>query len=644
MEGETANQRRYKASTPMKPVSHFLLLAIMLTSPAVFPARAATNEVTTLADSGIGSLRSTISNSISGDVITFATSGTITLTLGELLITNNLTIIGPGATNLIISGNNLQRIFNFAAGTTNSISGLSINNGQATNGINGNSGGSGGGIYNQGTLYLTACVFNGNRAGAGGRSTVSAGTGGAGGTGGAIYNLGSIALTNCNLMNNLAGKGGAGGSATGSDIAGGTGGVGGAGGAISSSGSISLTGCTFSGNLGGNGGSGGAGSPTSSSFVGSGTGGAGGAGGAGGGIYNSGSISLTECTLGGNSVGNGGGGGTGGSGLGSLTSGGNGGRGGIAGGGGAIYSSGSLSLISCTISGNTAANGGSGGAGGAETGGGFPGGDGFDGVGGVGGGIFGTNCTLRSTLVAVNNANPTNGPDISGVITSRGHNLIGNADGSSGITNGVNADLAGNTASPLNPRLGSLGDYGGGILTMALLPGSPAVDAGDDAVLNAPFNLATDQRGNPYSRKIGAHVDIGAFELLPGDENYDGAVDINELTSVLAVYNNGVADQNALSAVLARLNGNGIVNQAEWNLVYSNYLSNSPFLLMTNVAGLGGTNVTFQLTNSIAGNYTVQYSTNLLTWFNLGPAVPQYIFTDTNVLGQNQRFYRLTWP
>ena len=66
--------------------------------------------------------------------------------------------------------------------------------------------------------------------------------------------------------------------------------------------------------------------------------------------------------------------------------------------------------------------------------------------------------------------------------------------------------------------------------------------------------------------------------------------------------------------------------------------------MMTNVAGLGGTNVTFQLTNSTAGNYTVQYSTNLSTWFNLGPAAPQYIFTDTNVLGQNQRFYRLTWP
>ena len=46
---------------------------------------------------------------------------------------------------------------------------------------------------------------------------------------------------------------------------------------------------------------------------------------------------------------------------------------------------------------------------------------------------------------------------------------------------------------------------------MALLPVSPAIDAGDDAVLSAAFNLATDQRGLP--RKFGAHVDIGAFEF-----------------------------------------------------------------------------------------------------------------------------------
>jgi DNA anti-recombination protein RmuC len=75
-------------------------------------------------------------------------------------------------------------------------------------------------------------------------------------------------------------------------------------------------------------------------------------------------------------------------------------------------------------------------------------------------------------------------------------------------------------------------------------------------------------------------VNIGAFELLPGDFNYDGVVDVNELNTelnqVLGSYNNGAADQNVLAAVLARLNGNGTVNQAELNQVLSNYWPTSP--------------------------------------------------------------------
>jgi hypothetical protein len=103
------------------------------------------------------------------------------------------------------------------------------------------------------------------------------------------------------------------------------------------------------------------------------------------------------------------------------------------------------------------------------------------------------------------------GPDLAGSFISDGHNLIGQTDGSSGVTNGVNGDLAGTTPSPLDPNLGPIQNNGGPTWTLALLPGSPAIDAGDDAVLSAPFNLTTDQRGLP--RKSGAHVDIGAFEF-----------------------------------------------------------------------------------------------------------------------------------
>lgn len=100
--------------------------------------------------------------------------------------------------------------------------------------------------------------------------------------------------------------------------------------------------------------------------------------------------------------------------------------------------------------------------------------------------------------------------DLSGVFTSLGFNLIGVTDGSSGFTNGVNGDLVGSSSAPLNPLLGPLANNGGPTPTMALLHGSPALDAGDDALLGPPYNLTTDQRGFP--RKSGAHVDIGAFE------------------------------------------------------------------------------------------------------------------------------------
>jgi uncharacterized delta-60 repeat protein len=60
----------------------------------------------------------------------------------------------------------------------------------------------------------------------------------------------------------------------------------------------------------------------------------------------------------------------------------------------------------------------------------------------------------------------------------------------------------------LDPQLAPLADNGGPTPTMALLPGSPAIDAGGD-----PLAPATDQRGVP--RPIGFASDIGAFELEP---------------------------------------------------------------------------------------------------------------------------------
>ena len=92
------------------------------------------------------------------------------------------------------------------------------------------------------------------------------------------------------------------------------------------------------------------------------------------------------------------------------------------------------------------------------------------------------------------------------------------------------------------------------------------------------------------------------------------------------------------------LNGDGTVSRFELDSVYAGYAVTSPWLQMTNVAGLGGTNVTFALPDSIEGSYSVEYSTNLNTWQPLGPALPRYIFIDTNAPPQPQRYYRLRWP
>ena len=91
------------------------------------------------------------------------------------------------------------------------------------------------------------------------------------------------------------------------------------------------------------------------------------------------------------------------------------------------------------------------------------------------------------------------------VCTSQGNNLIGKTNGSRGW---VGSDLTGTIAAPLNALLAPLGNYGGPTQTMALLPGSPAIGAGNNALI--PAGVTTDQRG--FTRIVNGTVDIGAFE------------------------------------------------------------------------------------------------------------------------------------
>jgi hypothetical protein len=124
--------------------------------------RAADHMVTNTNDSGSGALRQAIVDAGAGETITFDLTypATITLTTGELDIDENLTIIGPGADQLAIDGNNASRVFHIDfCDCTVEISGLTIEHGLASDGDNGfvSDGDKGGGIYSR-MVYLTLAV------------------------------------------------------------------------------------------------------------------------------------------------------------------------------------------------------------------------------------------------------------------------------------------------------------------------------------------------------------------------------------------------------------------------------------------------------------------------------------------------------
>lgn len=134
----------------------------------------------------------------------------------------------------------------------------------------------------------------------------------------------------------------------------------------------------------------------------------------------------------------------------------------------------------------------------------------------IGGGIFndiGSTVNLRNTIVAGNDA-AASAPDVSGAYASPMFNLIGKADGSTGFVNNMNGNIVGTIAMPVNPMLAPIANNGGATQTYALMAGSPAANAGGNALAVDPNNapLTTDQRGAGFPRIIGARVDIGSFE------------------------------------------------------------------------------------------------------------------------------------
>jgi hypothetical protein len=305
-------------------------------------------------------------------------------------------------------------------------------------------------------------------------------------------------------MNGVTGGAGGAGGSGGYASGGGNGGPGGAGGAgqggglFLMAGTLGLTGCTLDHNAahGGTGGLGGYGNLGFTTGF-SGVGGNGGAGGAalGGGLFAAGGqVTLTNDTFALNAVG----GGTGGMGgtegyMTGFGSGGAGGAGGASQGGGLYLGAGTLQLTNATLAQNQAAD--------SQGGKGVSGGHNGRGSKGQGGGVDNAAGTANAlnTIIATNHASQA--PDFSGNFATATFNLLGDNAGSN-LTAG-NGNLVGTPQNPINPMLAPLGNYGGPTQTMALLAGSPAIDAGTSA--SAP---AKDQRGVVR----GSPPDMGAFE------------------------------------------------------------------------------------------------------------------------------------
>jgi hypothetical protein len=217
--------------------------------------------------------------------------------------------------------------------------------------------------------------------------------------------------------------------------------------------------------------------------------------------------------------------------------------------GGGIYNrSGQFIVQFSTITGNTAPN-------------------------GFGGGLasYGMNyAPLRvySSIVAGNTNSDLDFVGFANSFQSLGFNLIGLGNASGRFTE--RSDVTG----VVDPLLGPLADNGGPTRTHAILPTSPALNAGDPAARAGVDGVPLgDQRGAKFTRVYGGRVDIGAFERQPtefllGDFNRNNTVD----TADLIVWRkaNGRSDEFA-SYVDARGNGDGIVDERDYALWRANF-------------------------------------------------------------------------
>jgi hypothetical protein len=439
--------------------------------------------------------------------------GTITLQQGQFLINNTAGLVAIDESSLsspvTINASLSSRIFQVNNGAQLVLQDASLENGENTD----NPGG--GAITNSGSLTLDGSTFSNN---------VASNYGG-----GAVSNFGILAVNNCSFSANSGPTGGAiysVGSAANvtvndSVFTGNFGGLGG--GAIYNSGLLTVTASTFANN---------------SVYTGASTSGAGGA------IGNAaGRASISACTFDTNSAGSGGAidvegwitvtgsamvdnSATDGGAIsaevyplvmvnstlsGNMAT----------ANGGAIYSASqsAVALTDCTVSGNSA---------GAE-----------------GGGVFSSGSqavALVNTIVGDNSAT-TAGPDVEGAVTGN-NSLVRDGTSLTGMSNGSAGNQVGTSAQPVEPMLGTLRNNGGPTETMALLPGSPAIQAG--GVVTTVAQSAGTSNQTIYVANAGLIASAPGAYLVSIDGEEIEVTNADDTTGALTV----VRDLNGAPAAL----------------------------------------------------------------------------------------------
>ena len=191
-------------------------------------------------------------------------------------------------------------------------------------------------------------------------------------------------------------------------------------------------------------------------------------------------------------------------------------------------------------------------------------------AGGVGGGIGlfannvgGESLTVRNSIIAGNSDNGT-APDLKAVGEMANSqtvefSLIGNTTGAN-----LDAGMSDNNIVNVDPLLGDRADNGGPTQTHALLPGSPAVNAGDpNAVAGQNGVPATDQRGAGFVRVSGGRLDMGSFESqqtqLACDVDSDVDCDVDDIDLIVMEISAGTNN------ITFDLTGDGNVDLADRN-------------------------------------------------------------------------------